>query len=109
MNNPAINQWISVKERLPKNMRPVFCYDCNGNPGVAFLSNGVWLRDALDPADRYQINVTHWLESEPPPKPDPFDEWWNNKIAKISRPAFSKEFGREIWDAAVNSVMKTDH
>ncbi len=95
-------------------MQTVFCYDCNGNPGVAFLSNGVWLRDALDPSDRYRINVTHWLESDPPPKPDPFEEWWE-LLPKTPGTYFRSQFlvehlpksyAKVIWDAAIESFTR---
>lgn len=61
------NEWISVKEKLPKNMKDVLVWTkysstvvCffDKNEGVWIYSNGVYEKD----------DVTHWKPISPPSK-----------------------------------------
>jgi len=46
-------------------------------------------------------DIKNWVEAQPPPKPDPFEEWWwkgretHFQIMPLERDA------RIIWDAAI--------
>lgn len=68
--NPTTNmsEWIAFKHRPPQALSAVFV--ANQKTGERrFISS--WL-------ERFD-GMTHWQPApEPPPKPDPFEEWWGD-------------------------------
>ncbi len=118
-----MNQWISVKERLPEHGSMVLiAFGENRMIAVAryfMTSERRWL-DACYGREEYAPDFWQPLP-EPPPKPDPFEEWWKTNhslpciadIRWVVRPdsssalgSSSKDVAKVIWDAAIESFNR---
>ena len=65
-----MNEWISVKDKLPENKRRVMVYTTQGAYRIGVFSfvggeGAVWFR-----CDRSCITCTHWMPLPEPPKED---------------------------------------
>lgn len=56
-------EWISVKDRLPRNSNTVLCVTKNGRPFVSKY-NYAWSRWAVSGS----VKVTHWMPLPEPPE-----------------------------------------
>ncbi len=118
MNNPASNQWISVNDRLP-NINERVLGTCGANVVLSYRNeSGFWCE--FD--GRISWQPSYWMPlPEPPPKPDPFEEWWKTNhslpciadIRWVVRPdspsalgSSSKDVAKVIWDAAIESFNR---
>lgn len=110
-----MNQWISVNDRLPNHGDMVL---------IVFGENRM-----IALARYYMTTDRRWLEAcygreeyspdfwQPlpavPPKPDPFEQWWNNlpnspygqEVKQFFNRVIEKGHAKLVWDAAVESVM----
>lgn len=82
-----MNEWISVKDRLPENDEEV----------LALLKSGTMDIGWVEPENRHQCStknkefitrsvdgiVTHWMSLPEPPKPEGLFIWENNCLAYI--------------------------
>ena len=73
---PTIGGWISVKERLPNNSKPVYVWLWVGSSlrsGIPFVGkynifSGEWLIYGLSADKREIIKITHWMPLPEPPE-----------------------------------------
>lgn len=66
-NNPTADNWISVEDRLPKELEWVLT--CNGQESINLLmlaGNGNW----YDKAVGLHYDITHWRPLPAPPIPE---------------------------------------
>lgn len=66
-----MNDWISVNDKLPENIRSVLVWDSVDNDvftGYYCKYNG-WTVDGFYDVE-YHFNVTHWMPLPEPPKED---------------------------------------
>lgn len=55
-----MNEWISVKDRLPKSFKHVLVYDAfEENITLGLYGNGEWL---------FSKHITHWMPLPEPPE-----------------------------------------
>jgi len=112
MNNPASNQWISVNDRLPEHGSMVLiCFGENRMMAIARYFMTIerrWL-DACYGREEYAPDFWQPLP-EPPPKYDPFEEWWSNQlILRFQKSATATNLiahreAKQVWDAAIKSL-----
>ena len=62
---PTVMQWVSVKNKLPKEMQAVIIYGKSDNEyyqnqDIGWLNDGRWMTDTIR-------KVTHWMPLPPPP------------------------------------------
>lgn len=60
----VLNDWVSVKDRLPEHLEPVTAYSVKGGVFHAWTVDGSRWRNHL----YYIDNVTHWQPLPSPPK-----------------------------------------
>lgn len=73
-----LSKWVSVKERLPRDEKPVLVYYGfmhKENGGTALRYTGTLSYFCFDPHPHWQhestgLTVTHWMELPEPPKED---------------------------------------
>jgi hypothetical protein len=79
---PTANGWISVKDDMPKDSKPVYVWLGRGSAlrgGIPFVGKyepfreGVWQIWGLDGDKSEIIKVTHWMPIEPPEEDDEDD------------------------------------
>lgn len=66
----TVAEWVSVKDRLPKDGQDVLAYLNDGEEtriAPCNYSNGVWFDSVMNCAVVLQ-DVTHWMPLPPPPK-----------------------------------------
>ena len=102
------NKWIPVTERLPSDGQEVLIF----TPHQA--TEHIIRVETYFQENGWTQNVTHWQPlPEPPPKPDPFETWWNKHAGCFA--AFTierdgtyslvyKAGAKAIWDAAIAST-----
>lgn len=59
----VLNDWISVDDRLPENIKDVIAFDDQGSMAIAYYNRGKW---DSDPDILWM--VTHWQPLPKPPK-----------------------------------------
>lgn len=61
--------WISVKERLPEQQKPVLVFMSYGKMDVCYLDGEATFRQAVR-AEHTNGDVTHWMPLPEPPTAD---------------------------------------
>ena len=65
---PIVNDWISVKDRMPEENVPVLVWDSQGFAFIDIHESGKWRIGT----PHYAV-ITHWMPLPEPPKED--KEW----------------------------------
>lgn len=92
-----MSEWISVKDRLPK----------DGDKVLVSLKSGDACCGEYCASHGFTYSVTHWMPlPEPPSKPDAFEEWWVAQLYLKFWEQDHKKFCRSVWDAAVAVTRK---
>lgn len=86
--------WIDFKKEKPKEEPERLIL-------ISFRSN---LYQVVYTKRLTSTEITHWAEIEPPPKPDPFEEFWVKADLLITR--MPKDVVREIWDATIKHMAE---
>ena len=64
-NGVTVQEWISVKERLPEKWQDIIAYDAkNQEIHLAYMTEDAWV------GVRMNGKVTHWMPLPQPPKGD---------------------------------------
>lgn len=105
------NNWIDVKKHSPPYGQPVIVYSEDRSLRIArYWNTGKWTADGFVGA---WVGVTHWQPlPEPPPKPDAFEEFWENqRVMRFSHDAvatqmIAKHEAKFIWDTATKAAKE---
>lgn len=101
------NEWIPVSARLPEHGATVLIVFGEARIiGLARFYRTTEIRwlDACHGLEEY--NPDFWQPlPDPPPKRDPFIEWYQMASLRACRPS-GLDWYREIWDAAIESTKK---
>lgn len=114
------SNWISVKDRLPNHGDIVLIvFGANQIVAMARYFQKYGGPNWLDMPGINEYNPNFWMPPPaPPPKPDPFETWWDSLKSGVADPfrrmlpnsgyiVCSSE-AREIWDAALKSKEQSE-
>lgn len=68
---PAVNEWISVKDRLPEEMKNVLAFGVEHNNNYcAWLNDGKWYyyKRIGEREEIFDDKITHWMQLPQPPE-----------------------------------------
>jgi hypothetical protein len=64
-NGVAVQEWISVEDRLPEERQNVLVHYVDGWMPIAFLLGGKWYQSG---GETSWLSVTHWMHLPEPPE-----------------------------------------